>query len=191
MPSSHPRPWHRKAVFGDGPRVPMCRERRAVWKTRLEIRRRLGHVTDGHAQVGKALITRQGKDGRCDPSHETLAADSAESVDYRQAGAKCVSRVRSRMVDAADGPRRLAGGPDQQRLCSHARRCAQHPSKNLRGSNWPRNHTGVFRPLFFFCAERLRRQRAAAEAALARRRAAFAASPERGKDRATPNSLPT
>jgi hypothetical protein len=80
MSNPHPRPWHKGSVFGDGPRVPMCRERRAVWRARLELHRRAHRITDGHAKVGEALITRLGTDGRCDPSHATLAADSAESV---------------------------------------------------------------------------------------------------------------
>jgi hypothetical protein len=80
MSTAHPRPWHRDSVFGDGPRIPMCRERRAVWKARIEIQRRAGQVTDGEAYVGQALLKRLGQDGRCDPSHQTLADDSGESV---------------------------------------------------------------------------------------------------------------
>jgi hypothetical protein len=80
MPTSHPRPWHRNSVFGDGPRHPLCRERRTVWKARIEIQRRAGQVTDGESYVGQALLKRLGQDGRCDPSHQTLADDSGESV---------------------------------------------------------------------------------------------------------------
>jgi Helix-turn-helix domain len=79
--STHPRPWHRGSVFGDGHRVPMDRERRAVWKARVEIHRRAGRITDGHSYVALALMKRLGKDGQCDPSHETLYNDSGESID--------------------------------------------------------------------------------------------------------------
>lgn len=79
--SNHPRPWHRGSVFGDGHRVPMDRERRAVWKARVEIHRRSGALTDGMSYVALALIKRLGKDGQCDPSHETLHNDSGESID--------------------------------------------------------------------------------------------------------------
>jgi hypothetical protein len=74
------RRWHKSSVFGDGPRVPMCRERRAVWRARIEIHRRAGRITDGESYVAAALLKRLGQDGRCDPSHATLAADSGESV---------------------------------------------------------------------------------------------------------------
>jgi hypothetical protein len=60
MPTSHPRPWHRDSTFGHGPRIPMCRERRAVWKARIDIQRRAGRVTDGEAYVGQALLKRLG-----------------------------------------------------------------------------------------------------------------------------------
>jgi len=79
--STHPRPWHRGSIFGDGHRVPMDRERRAVWKARVEIHRKAGRITDGHSYVALALMKRLGTDGRCDPSHETLSGDSGESVD--------------------------------------------------------------------------------------------------------------
>ena len=80
MPSPHPRPWHQGSVFGDGPRHPLDRERRAQWKARIEMHRRAGRITDGEAHVAEALIKRLGQDGRCDPSHERLADDSGESV---------------------------------------------------------------------------------------------------------------
>jgi Helix-turn-helix domain len=79
--SNHLRPWHRGSIFGDGHRMPMDRERRAVWKARVEIWRRGGALTDGMSYVALALIKRLGADGRCDPSHQTLADDSGESID--------------------------------------------------------------------------------------------------------------
>ena len=88
MSNPHPRPWHRDSVFDDGPRLPMCRERRAVWKARIEIHRRAGRITDGESYVGLALHKRLGQDGRCDPSHQTLADDSGESVSTVQRALK-------------------------------------------------------------------------------------------------------
>ena len=37
---AHPRPWHRNSAFGPGPRRPLDRERRVVWKARIEMHRR-------------------------------------------------------------------------------------------------------------------------------------------------------
>jgi hypothetical protein len=88
MPTAHPRPWHRGSLFGEGPRVPMDRERRAVWKARIEIHRRARRITDGESYIGLALLKRLGQDGRCDPSHQTLAEDSGESVSTVQRALK-------------------------------------------------------------------------------------------------------
>src|SRR6476620_6075211 len=79
--SDHPRPWHRGSVFGDGHRMPMDRERRAVWKARVESHRRAGRLSDAGSYVALALLRRLGTDRRCDPSHATLADDSGKSVD--------------------------------------------------------------------------------------------------------------
>ena len=91
--STHPRPWHRGSVFGDGHRVPMDRERRAVWKARVEIHRRSGALTDGMSYVALALLKRLGTDGQCDPSHETLHNDSGESVDTVKRALKALHRL--------------------------------------------------------------------------------------------------
>ena len=80
MPTPHPRPWHRDSIFGPGPRQPLCRERRRVWKARIDLARRAGRITSEFGHVGEALLKRLGPDGRCDPSHQTLARDSGESV---------------------------------------------------------------------------------------------------------------
>ena len=76
MPNSHPRPWHRGSEFGDGLRLPLDRERRCVWRVRLDLARRAGRLTALQALVGEALLRRLGEDGRCDPSHETMAGDA-------------------------------------------------------------------------------------------------------------------
>ena len=79
MPAPHPRPWRSGSVFAAGPRRPLDREQRAVWRARLELARRAGRITALHAQVGHALARRLGADGRCDPAHDTLAADAGAS----------------------------------------------------------------------------------------------------------------
>ena len=75
MPNAHPRPWHRGSHFGDGPRVPLCRERRAVWRARLVMHRRARKITPLFEDIGLAMLRRLGSDGRLDPSHDTIADD--------------------------------------------------------------------------------------------------------------------
>lgn len=76
MSNGHPRPWHRGSEFGDGLRFPLDRERRAIWKARLDLARRAGRITALHELIGLALLRRHGTDGRCDPAQDTLAADA-------------------------------------------------------------------------------------------------------------------
>ena len=97
--SDHARPWHRGSVFGDGHRMPMDRERRAVWKARVEIHRRAGRLTDAGSYVALALLRRLGTDGRCDPSHQTLADDSGKSVDTVKRALKAMQKLG--MIDWA------------------------------------------------------------------------------------------
>lgn len=85
----HARPWHRGSTFGDGPRAPLCRERRAVWRARLQLHRRAGRLTALHEVIGLALLRRLGEDGRLDPTHETIADDAA-----------CSTRTVRRALDA-------------------------------------------------------------------------------------------
>ncbi len=75
MSNQHPRPWHAGSEFGDGLRWPLDREARCVWRVRLDLARRAGRVTALHAEIGRALLRRLGQDGRCDPAHDTIAAD--------------------------------------------------------------------------------------------------------------------
>jgi hypothetical protein len=58
----------------------MDRERRAVWKARIELHRRAGRITDGFAFVALAMLRRLGADGRLDPAQGTIAADAGESL---------------------------------------------------------------------------------------------------------------
>jgi hypothetical protein len=75
LPNQHPRPWHRGSEFGDGLRFPLDREQRCVWRVRLDLARRAGRITALHAEIGRAVLRRLSQDGRCDPSHDTIAAD--------------------------------------------------------------------------------------------------------------------
>ena len=75
MPRSHPRPWHRGSLYGDGRRVPLDRERRARVRFLLSAHRRARRLTPTAELVGTALLKRLGIDGQCDPAHATLAAD--------------------------------------------------------------------------------------------------------------------
>lgn len=77
MPNAHhPKPWHRGSEFGDGPRVPLDRERRARFRFLLNVHHRGGRLTRAARDVGEAMVKRLGTDGRCDPSHATLAGDA-------------------------------------------------------------------------------------------------------------------
>jgi len=79
MPT-HSRRWRKNSEFGPGLRIPMDRERRAVWLARLELHRRGRRLTPTHALVARAMLKRLGTDGRLDPSHATLADDIGASV---------------------------------------------------------------------------------------------------------------
>src|SRR4051812_3819589 len=92
MPRSHPRPWHRGSVFGDGRRVPLDREQRARFRFLLSAHRRAHRLTPTVELVGTALLKRLGADGQCDPAHATLAADVGCS-------ARTVGRATAAMRD--------------------------------------------------------------------------------------------
>jgi len=96
MPTAHPHPWRGDSRFGDGPRMPMCRERRAVWRARLNLFRRAGKITPLFEDIGLAMLKRLGTDGRLDPSHETVADDVGCS-------ARTVRRALAALTDKAVG----------------------------------------------------------------------------------------
>jgi hypothetical protein len=79
MPNPNRR-WRRDSIFCEGPRQPMDRERKAVWKCRLTMHCRAGRITDAFEKIGLALLRRLGTDGRLDPSHETIAGDAGKSI---------------------------------------------------------------------------------------------------------------
>lgn len=80
MPNSHPRPWHRGSLFGDGPRRPLDREQRARFKFLVRAHARAGRLPAKQQWVAESLLKRLGTDGQCDPTHETLATDAGCEV---------------------------------------------------------------------------------------------------------------
>ena len=89
MPTPHPRPYHAGSLFGDGPRRPLDREQRARFKFLLNAHYRSRHITPKGEKVGAALLKRLSVDGRCDPSHQTIADDAG-----------CDERTVRRSLDA-------------------------------------------------------------------------------------------
>lgn len=114
--ADHPRPWRRGSEYGDGPRRPLSADQRRAWLARAELERRAGRLTALHVEVGRALLKRLGEDGRCDPSHATLAADAgcsprtvAEALHrFREAGLLDWTRrvVRRDWPEGGQGARR-------------------------------------------------------------------------------------
>jgi hypothetical protein len=84
------RRFHHRSQFGDGLRSPRDREWMAQWRARIGFLRRGGKLTALHAEIALALSRRLGLDGRCDPSHATLAADAS-------AGCRTVQRALARL----------------------------------------------------------------------------------------------
>jgi hypothetical protein len=68
------RRWRKDSIFGDGPRVTLCREQRAQYRAKLHLQRKPGRLTIAAAHIGRILVDSLGQDGRLDPSHATLAA---------------------------------------------------------------------------------------------------------------------
>lgn len=76
MSNAHSRPWHRTSIFGDGPRRRLDREQRARFGYLLKAHTTAGRITAKGEWVGRALLKHLGADGRCDPSHATLATSA-------------------------------------------------------------------------------------------------------------------
>lgn len=56
MPNSHPRPWHRGSLFGDGPRRPLDREQRARFKFLVRAHARAGRLPAKQQWVAESLL---------------------------------------------------------------------------------------------------------------------------------------
>ena len=65
--------WRSGSEFGDGRRVPLDRERRAVFLAKLKLARRPGRLTFAAVEIGRVLVNMLGADGRLDPCIATLA----------------------------------------------------------------------------------------------------------------------
>lgn len=98
--------FRRASVFGDGPRVPLDREQRAVFKAKLKLQRGPGRISAGARDVAEALLDMLGADGRLDPSLETIAARARLSVSAVKA-----ALARLRACGFLDWTRRLIRGP--------------------------------------------------------------------------------
>lgn len=90
--SQHPRPYRKGSIFGDGRRSCLDGNQRARFRFKLRSYARSGYLAAKHQWVGEALLKRLGEDGRCDPSHDTLAADAGCS-------ARTVRRATATMRD--------------------------------------------------------------------------------------------
>jgi hypothetical protein len=73
-------PKWKTGIFGQGPRAPMNREARAVFKAKLQLQRRPGRLTIATAAIGRVLVDMLGADGRLDPSLATIAEKARVSV---------------------------------------------------------------------------------------------------------------
>jgi hypothetical protein len=167
MSNAHPRPWHRGSLFGPGPRQPLDRDQRARFRFLLNAHRRAHRLTPHAELIGNALVRRLGVDGQCDPSHDTLAADVG-----------CCTRTVRRALVALKAVGLVMW---QCRLVRDGWRTAQTSSAYLLMLNSqivPAVHCGgqsgrQIRKLDLFTVpEASAAETAAAQAALARRRAA-------------------
>src|SRR4051794_18585080 len=66
--------WRKNSEFGEGRRVPLDREQRAVLRARLRMPafRGPGRLTANAVEIGKTLLDMLGKGGELFPSIETL-----------------------------------------------------------------------------------------------------------------------
>ena len=60
---------------------------------RRRIHRRAGRLTDAGSYVALVLLKRLGQDGRCDPSHQTLADDCGKSIDTVKRALKAMQQI--------------------------------------------------------------------------------------------------
>jgi hypothetical protein len=69
--------WRNGSIFGPGPRAPLDREAKAVFRAKLKLARRPGRLTIACVQIAHVLLDMMGADGRLDPSVETIAIKAA------------------------------------------------------------------------------------------------------------------
>jgi hypothetical protein len=161
-------------LFGDGPRVPLDRERRARFRFLLSAHARAGRITRAARDVGEALLRRLSAEGRCDPSHYTLAADaacSARTVRRATASMRGLGLVRwtTRLVRAGwraeqtSNAYELVPAIAAPPAAMLAPRCGGQAGRETRRID------------ISYCPEVTPAERQAAQAALAQRRAAIEA----------------
>lgn len=77
---AHPKPYHRHSTFGPGPRRPLDRNQVGRFRYLVNVHARRGNLGPKQEWVLTELADCLGRDGRCDPSHETLAKLAQVSV---------------------------------------------------------------------------------------------------------------
>jgi hypothetical protein len=65
--------WHKKSIFGPGPRVPLDGNGRARFKFLLRAHRSAKRLTADQMKVGEVLESALGDDGRLDLAHAMIA----------------------------------------------------------------------------------------------------------------------
>jgi hypothetical protein len=84
--------WHKNSIFGEGPRVPLDRERRAQFRALLNLNRRPGWPSQNTAQLGRVMLDIPGSDGRLDPCHETPAVRAGMAMATAK---RCLARLQA------------------------------------------------------------------------------------------------
>jgi hypothetical protein len=117
--------YHHRATFAEGPRRPLTKREKAEAKARFDhIRRTEPGFTPHHVIVLSWLVDRVGYDGRCDPSHATIAEATGISI-------STVKRAIQRAVELGimTSTMRLirAGGRVLQRTCAYLFRAKAEP----------------------------------------------------------------
>jgi hypothetical protein len=72
--------YRRNATFDEGPRRPLTRREKGEIKDKIEIEGLQGRLTALHVRILRWIVDRVGYDGRCDPSEETIAQNTGSSV---------------------------------------------------------------------------------------------------------------
>jgi len=93
---NHPRPWHKGSIFGDGARRTLDRNARARWRYLVHAHARAGRISPKGEWALAELEQHLSRDGRCDPSHERLAASariSQSTVERALADARALGLV--------------------------------------------------------------------------------------------------
>lgn len=74
MHQLHPRPWHGGSVYGDGTRRALSFGQREQYLLLLDQAAQSRSISATAERVGRVMLALLGRDGRLDPSYETIAA---------------------------------------------------------------------------------------------------------------------